>query len=38
MEIGRNEIPDELARQVSSHPLIGPEPAIHIYMQRLPWG
>jgi len=31
MEIDRNEIPDESARQGSSHPLIGPEPALHIY-------
>jgi len=31
MEIDRNEIPDELARQGSPHPPVGPEPALHIY-------
>jgi hypothetical protein len=31
MAIDRNQIPDELARQGSSHPLIGPEPALCIY-------
>jgi hypothetical protein len=31
MEIHRNEIPDEFARQGSSHPLIGPEPTLRIY-------
>ena len=31
MEIDRIEMPDELARQGSSHPLIGPEPALYIY-------
>jgi hypothetical protein len=31
MEIDRNDIPDELARQGSPHPLVGPEPALCIY-------
>jgi hypothetical protein len=36
MEIDIHEIPDELARQGSSHPLIGPEPALCI--QDVPGG
>jgi hypothetical protein len=31
MRIDGNEIADQLARQVSSHPLLGPEPALGIY-------
>jgi hypothetical protein len=37
MGMDGNEIADELARQGSSHPLTGPEPAL-VYLQRLPWG
>jgi hypothetical protein len=31
MGIDGNEIADQLARQGSSHPLIGPEPALGIF-------
>jgi hypothetical protein len=35
MGIAGNEIADQLARQGSSHPLTGPEPAL-AYLERLP--